>query len=301
MAKTPTAPVVANEAPDPAKAIVTLKAGALSRDVGLKVLSALAKADTDKAKAETMIIESTQKRRDALAMMTLALAKAAQADETINLAAVFRDDSKAKDLLFRQCRIALGIEEYRQVGKGDKQVMKCVLTKECEKFFPIKGKDNKDTEEGRAKETFRANFTAQLRKAIGAASGLNERGIKAKEDKETGTLLISGPEVEKTFGKSEVLLNEKLKDGETTLKVKPSFTELSRIGERAAGINKPRPPGTPSTPSPVAVDPDTAVVSQCNVLTGTINKLGDLTAKQREALESLASVIATKLKAKKAA
>lgn len=274
--------------------IVTLKAGALSTDVGPRVLATLAKADADEEKANALLNEVGAKRYDALAEMTLAVSKAAKADDTINLGAAFKDDKKASNLLFKQIRLALGLDEIVTVGKGDKAVQKQQTAAAVSKYFPSP-KDDKDSPEYKRKNTFRSNFSHQLKKCIQAAAGIIEEGIVAKPDKEAGTLLISGPKVEQVFGKPEVLLDEKQGDGEDKLKVKPSFTALANIGAQAHGkvVAQRAQSGT----SGKAVDADSVVLSQVAELLKTVNKLTTVTDPQRKALESLVSTINTKLKA----
>jgi hypothetical protein len=282
---------------DPEKSkdlVVTLKAGALSTDVGPQVLASLARADADEEKAHAILQELAQKRYDAIASMTMAAVKAAKADDTINLGAVFRDDKKATGLLFKQIRLAMGIDEIVMVGSGDKAVAKQQTSAACAKYFPSP-KDNKDSPEYQRKNTFRSNFAHQLKKCIGAASGIVDEGIVAKQDKDSGTLMISGPKVQQVFGKAEVALNEKQGAGDDKLKVKPSFTALANIGAQAHGkVVEQRPQ---SGTSGKAVDAETVVVSQCSELLKTINKLTTLNDAQRKALDTVANAISAKLKA----
>jgi hypothetical protein len=274
--------------------VVTLKAGALSTDVGPRVLATLAKADADEEKAAALLSEVGAKRYDALAEMTMAVTKAAKHDDTINLGSSFKDDKKAANLLFKQIRLALGIDEIVTVGKGDKAVAKQQTAAGVSKYFPSP-KDDKDGIEYKRKNTFRSNFSHQLKKCIQAAAGIIEENLTVKTNKEEGTLMISGPKVEQVFGKSEVILNEKQGEGEDKLKVKPSFTALANIGAQAHGkvIAQRAQTGT----SGKAVDADSVVLSQVAELLKTVNKISNVTEPQRKALESLVSTINTKLKA----
>ena len=282
----------------PANAMIVLNKNALSTDVGPMVLASLAKAEADDEKAAALKQEAGAKRYDALTNLTLACVKAAKADETINLAAIFGEDAKTKNLLFKQIRLATGLEEIKAFGKGEQQVMKQVTAASVEKYFPSK-KDAKDSDEYRRKQTFRTNFTHQLTKSIQAACGIIDHKMEAKADKSSGTLLLTGPAVEKAFGTESVLLDEKQKvregDKDVTLKVKPSFSAIANLGAQSHGkVTQQRSQsGNTSTP----VDADTAVVSMCSEMVKLVNKLVKVTDKQKKALESVVNAITTKVRA----
>lgn len=294
----------ANDAPAEPKEgakdlIVTLKSAALSTEVGPMVLASLSKAQADEAAANALLNEVGAKRYDALASMTMAIVKAAKADDTIDLTVAFKSDDKpGTNLLMKQIRLAMGIDEIVTVGTGAKQIKKQQTAKTCAKYFPLPGED-KDAQETKRKATFRSNFAHQVKKAVQAASGIIEKGIIAKVDKASGTLAISGPAVMEAFGKESVVLDEKQGAGDDKLKIKPSFTAVANIGAAAQGkiIQQRAQTGN----NPVAVDAETAIVSQCTEVVKTVNKIGEVTPAMRKAFESLVNAITKKLEIKKAA
>jgi hypothetical protein len=301
MAKTATATKATETETEvkPERAIVTVKAGALSLDVGPAVISGLDKSYKDEAKANQLLQEVNGKRYDLLSQLTLAIVKAAKADDTIDLSVAFSGEAKRMNVLNDQIGIALGFREVTQMEnkKGD-VIAKIGYAKAVQKFFPT-AKDDKKAPETVRKATMRSNFLHMIKKCAQAAAAVIEKDITIKQDKASGTLQISGPEVVKQFGAETVLLNERQTIGEgeqaTKLKEKPSFTTLARIGAEASGktlqIRK------DSRAASNAVDPDTALQSICNTLVQSLNKLtGKPAAKTVESLQSVQSAIAKVLK-----
>lgn len=284
--------------PKPEKVIATVKAGAMSAEVGPKVLAGLSESYVKEAQANKLIQEVEGKRFDLLAQLTQGIIKAAKADDTINLSATFGDDKKAMALLNDQLGLALGFREVTTVGEGDKAVKKIGYAKAVLKYFPSP-KDDKAAPETMKKATLRTNFLHMLKKCAQAASAAVESGMTVKKDDATGTLMISGPEVVKKFGQDSVLLNDKLTvrddKGETKLKEKPSFTALARMGAEAHG--KTLQTRKDSRVNTGAVDPDTAMLSICNSLIAGIGKLKKpIAAKVQEALKSVQSAVDKALK-----
>lgn len=278
--------------------VPTIKAGALSKDVGPMVIAGLAKAYDDEEKANKLIDDVKKKRYDLLANTTQAIVKAAKADDTINLAAAFKDDKKAINLLNAQLGLALGFREVETTGTGDNAKARLVFAKTVTKYFPSP-KDAKGTAEYNRKATTRSNFMHMLKKCSQAAHAIVIKDLEVKKDDKTGTLLITGPEVTKTFGADSVLLDEKLTVGEgeaeKKLKKKPSFTALAEMGAAAEGkvIAKRGQTGTSGT----AVDASTAILSLCNSIVAALPKLKDKPdAKLQEALKAARTAIDNLLK-----
>ncbi|HEY6020873.1 MAG TPA: hypothetical protein VIY48_13530 [Candidatus Paceibacterota bacterium] len=286
------------EEPKRKNVIVTVKAGAISKDVGPAVLAGLDKSYKDEAKANQLIEEVKSKRYDLLSSMTLAIVKAAKADDTINLDASFSGEAKKMNVLNDQLGLALG---FREVVKGKdsagNEVAKITYAKEVTKYFPT-AKDDKKAPETIRKATLRSNFLHMLKKCAQAAAAIVEKDLTVTQDKASGTLQISGPAVTKAFGSDTVLLNEKQTVGEgensVKLKEKPSFTALAKMGAEAAGkVLQPRVDSRVGG----AVDTDTALPSLCNSLVAAINKVqGTPDAKTIEAFKAVQSAMAKYLK-----
>lgn len=279
--------------------VPTIKAGALSKDVGPMVIAGLAKAYEDEKKANELLDAVKGKRYDLLAATTAAIVKAAKADDSIDLSASFKDNKKAINALNAQLGLALGFREVETTGEGDKEKSRLVFAKSVAKYFPT-AKDPKDAPATIQKATTRSNFMHLLKKCTQAAHGIVVKDLEFKKDAKTGTLQISGPEVTKTFGADTVLLDEKLTVGEgdtaKKLKKKPSFTALAEIGAAAEGkvVAKRGQTGTSGT----AVDISTAIQSICGSIVSTLDKVKDkqLDPKTTEALKAARSAIDKALK-----
>jgi hypothetical protein len=266
----------------------------MSVDVGPRVLASLDKTFKDEAKVNDMLTDIKAKRFDALALTTEAIVKAAKADDSINLAAAFAGDTKQMNVLNDQIGLALGFREKVEVvdGKGAK-TYKIATAKAVVKYFPGP-KDDKKSLEYQRKNTFRSNFLHLVKKCAQAAHAIIEKDMKIAIDKESGTLQLTGPEVKKVFGQETVLLNDKVTvgDGEnvTTLKAKPSFTAIAKLGAAAEGQTLQT--RKDSRVASGAVDPQVAVQSIAHSLVQALNKMTDKPdAKTVEALESAYSAI----------
>lgn len=282
----------------PPKEIVVIKAGALSVDVGPMVLAGLSKSYEEEGKARQILQGVESKRFDLLAMTTSAIVKAAKADTSIDLTATFDGDVKKMNVLNDQLGLALGFREVTTTTSGDKEVKKIGYAKSVLKYFPGP-KDDKKAAETIKKATLRSNFLHMLKKCAQAASAIVEKDITVRKDATSGTLMLSGPAIQKQFGQESVLLNDKLTVGEgdnaKKLNAKPSFTAIAKMGAEAAGktLNK-RPD---SRISGNAVDPDTAVQSICNTLVQALGKLKSAPIpKTMEGLKAVQSAIDKALK-----
>lgn len=289
--------VIAPEATEK-NVIATVKTGALSTDIGPMVISGLSTAYVEEAKANAIIESVKTKRYDLLSAMTMAIVKAGKADDTINLAAAFKDDKKGASLLNDQLGLALGFREVTTVGEGDKAKQKIGYAKTVLKFFPGP-KDEKDGPDYNRKATTRSNFLHMLKKCAQAAHGIIVSDLTMTKDKTSGTLRLEGPSLTKQFGAASVLLDEKLtvKDekGETKLKERPSFTSIARMGAEAEG--KVLPTRKQSGVGGPAIDVDIALQSLCNSLTAALSKITTKpNAKSIEALKVAQAAITEKLK-----
>lgn len=263
----------------PTRELIVVKTGALSLDVGPTILATLDKTAKDEAKAQTILSEVSDKRYDALSNLTLAVIKAAKADPSVSLAAVFADDRKAISKLNDQLCIAIGLREQIEVNN----VPRVVWNKAANKYFPT-AKDKKPDKDGKMvmtpdgirKATFRSNFLHMLKKCTGAALGIIEKDIKA-DITETGTLRLSGPAVQQRYGASSVVLDGKQKvisgDKTTELKAKPSFENVKKIAEEARGVVS-APGGRPdSRAKTIDVTSDEAFTSLCRTMIAALEKL----------------------------
>lgn len=258
----------------PEKLPVTIKATALSTEVGPMVLAGLSKSYDDEGKAKELLRQVEGKRFDLLAMTTQAIVKAAKADNTINLAVTFDSDAKAMNVLNDQLGLALGFRELIETkAEGGKVHSKIGYSKAVLKYFPGP-KDDKKAADTIRKATLRSNFLHMLKKCAQAASAIVEQDITIKKDA-SGTLMLTGPSIQKQFGADSVLLNDKISVGEgenaKKLNAKPSFTAIAKMGAEAHGKELVKRPDSRIQSN--AVDPDTAVQSICNTLVQAIQKL----------------------------
>jgi hypothetical protein len=224
--------------------IVQIKKSALSIDVGPRVIAEMF-GDYSRISdlvEETHKLESAanEKRYYLQADLTMAIVKAAKADDSIDLSVSFTGDKKAITNLNDQIGIALGFRE--SVGVKDKtgvEFQRVEYARAVKDYFPMTGED-KETRTYQRKNTFRGNFLTRLKQCVQAAHAIIEEGMDAKIDPKARTLLLSGPAVRKHFGQDRVLLNEKRTigegDGKVELAAKPSFTEIASIGGALAGV-----------------------------------------------------------------
>lgn len=192
-----------------------VKTSALSTEVGPKALAELAKLATAEEKIASAIDEINKKNYEIPSMLTEAILKAAKADDTIKLGDIYSIPSAAR-ILNTKVAIALGIREINDDGKA-------VYTKAARKYFP----EDKDDKDYQVKNTFRTNFHHKLKLCIQAAFAIQTKNIEVR--RASGTLRLSGPTIEKTYGAPSILLNEQQTQGETELKAKPSFTATAAL------------------------------------------------------------------------
>lgn len=298
--KTAAAPAAGKEGEKPAKApkevkaLATVNAKALSVDVGPAVLANLVKAHDEEDKGRSLLAASEKKRYDAISSVTIAIMKAANADDGIDLGASFKADRKANSLLNDQIFIALGLMEKKTVG--DKETL--VYTKAAAKFFPAKDDDPK-AEATKRKSQLRNNFIQIVKRGAQAAEGMIQKDISAKMDAKEGTLRISGPSVLKEFGMSEVLLNEKQtikgagKDGgDVLLTAKPSFTAVAALGAAEHGATVQR-GNTSRSRGTIQTNPDAAIEAVADSVVKLCEKMDakNLTEKQTAALKKIQNAV----------
>lgn len=291
--------------PKQAVAIIVPNAKALSVDVGPRVIASLAKVGEMDEQIKTMTAQYNAKRYDMLSATTEAIVKAAKADLRINLGAAFSGDPKQMNALNDQLGIVLGTRIVVTVGKGDKATQKVVGSDAVSKFFPRKSDDPayKESAEYKRANTTRSNWLHMLKKCSQAASGIIETNSVMKIDKASGTLQLTGPAIKSAFGAATVSLDEKQTVGEgkaaKKLDARPSFTAIANMGAKAAGkvlVSREQSRKNVLAAAGAPVDLATAIVSLCNTLVTSINKLPEtVTDAQRKALESVRSAIDTKL------
>jgi hypothetical protein len=227
--------------------------------------------------------------------------KAAKADASIRLEVVFSGDKAQKARLNNQIYLALGLKQVYMVGKDGAQKPKFDWTPAAAAFV----KPNKDDapDVANQKGSIRTNLATMLTKCEQAAIGIIDSDIDVKTDKASGTLLLSGPAVQKHFGESSVLLNEKqtvmVKDkkgavtGEKKLLAKPSFTEIARRAAEAHGkVHATR----VDSRIGATVDPNKHIVDLCSMVLKAVNALkAPIDESVKTALESLMNAIDEKL------
>lgn len=291
---TVTVPPKAKAEPEQALVIPVIKTKALSKDIGPVVVAALAKIQADETQAKAVLEGVQHKRHDLQARLTLAIVKAATADNTIKLADIFSADKKAKMLLGNQIGIALGYREVFTVGEGSKAKQTISWSTPCKQYFPNADDKDKDSPEAIAKNTFRTNWTHRITQCIQTACGIMERKLKAEMDKGTNALRLSGPGVKEQFGAASVVLNEKQNVGEgknaVKLKEKPSFTAIAVRASEAHGNVRMQKSTARAT---VTVDPDKAIQGMAAAFVAACEKLdpNKLIGVTRAALESVQSAV----------
>lgn len=205
--------------------IATVKAGALSTDVGPKVLSMFLGVDRAQVQIDQLRRDSMAKGYEMLSLLTQGIMHAAENDDNIDLAAYFKEDRAAINRTGEQLRIALGISEVTELSDG---VKKLTETSAASKMW------------SKMTKTQRTNFSTMVKKCAQSALGLIDMGADVEYDDKAHTLLIEGPKVAKAFGQGQVLLNEKqtIVDGDkkVTLAMKPSFQKLADIAKVSRGI-----------------------------------------------------------------
>lgn len=286
--------------------LVTVKAGALSKDAGVQVLTLMDAFVTDADKATSLMASAKEKAWQASAIMVTAILKAAKGDTSIDLNVAFQSDEEgakaAQRKLNDQIRVAMGLMEVRTVTDTETGESKKSLewTAAADKIY---GKWDKSRQQ---------NFTTALKKAIKAAADIADNKMTAEYVPEAHTLAISGPAVKKRYGTDKVLLNEKQtqalpgSETETKLKAKPSYQDLATHAGEKRGIVVAARGGNhagrvDSRKVQVTGTTDEAFTALCTSLTGAINRLvngtGDgkppqgLSTKQHAAALSLRNVL----------
>jgi len=264
-----------------------LNANALSVDVGPGVLKTLFSAAQIIEEANSAILGAKTKQYATLSLTTEAIVKAAKADPAINLNDAFGDNKAKKKHLTEQLLIALGVKEVF-ITEGGKAA--AVYTKAAKPYFPS-GTDAKDGPEYKRKRTLLQNFSHLMTKCTEAAAGLMDFKADVSYDEKKGTLLISGPSVEKHFGTekgSKVALDEKQTEGMTK---KPSFTELARVAQVQRGVEKQargRVNTGPATQGQGVNEPDLAIVSVFQTAAKMLEAFkGDITDAMQGAFDDL--------------
>lgn len=255
------------------KEVVSIKASAISADIGPTVLAGLDKAYKDEAKAQELLQAVEGKRYDLLSQLTNGILKAATADPSIDLTVAFAGDATKMNVLNDQLGLALGFREVTVMPATDKvqEIRRIGPAKGVAKYFPGP-KDDKNTAEYKRKNTLRSNFLHMVKKCAQAASGIMASGTSVAVDKQSGTLRLSGPAITKTFGADSVVLNEKqvIGEGDAAVKLtaKPSFTAVAKMGAEAAGK-----PMTTRKQITTPTDPAGAVMTIAKSLADACGKL----------------------------
>lgn len=276
------------------KAVAYVAANALSLDVGEKAVVAFKGIKDNMNEIADLEEANATSRRQTLRDLTLAFAKAAQNDKTIDLELVYSDTKSDVEKLFQKLRVAIGITVATRGEDGLDTFKLAPWTKD---YFPQPGEDAKKDEAVKAKENFRSNFATQMKKAAQAAYSVVTEGIKLTTNKE-GNLLISGKAVQQHFKQDEVILDDKRKitvgDKIVELAKKPSFTELGQIGAAKRGviIGKGKDAKAQKAAQAGAKPMTEAdVISACNSLIMTIGKLSDFGDALGTALDNLRDAI----------
>ena len=281
-----------------------VRASAMQTDIGPRVINMLQGFQKEEEKIAKQVDALKAKRYDVLADLTMGIVNLAKNDDSIDLSDVFSGDQKKINRLNDRCGVALGWREI--VTVNGKQTT--VYASSVSKYFPIGkkagGKEDKESDAYKRKQTFSTNYMKQVKKAQMAAFGILETNTEMEKD-DSGTLLLSGPVITDRFGSESVLLNEKqtVQEGETAiqLKAKPSYTEIANIGAEKAGRTLTKRPDSrkEQAKEEPEVDAETAIVAMCDNLIKATNRLhnGDgIGDKAREALERVQNVIEEVLK-----
>jgi hypothetical protein len=288
------------EKPTPGASLVpVLKSTALSLDIGPKVVAILADAARFAEESEELKRSAKEKDYEGLKLMTMGIVRAARADSSIDLSAVFGEAKDAgKVRLNNQLYFAMGYKAPMDVGKGK---VRFTWTPNVAPFVEAES----DADPARVKKnTVRSNLAHLLTKCIHTAIHIVENKVEVKEDKKSGTLLLSGPTIKQHFGEASVLLNEKQnvqtlnRKGEVTgtkpLKAKPSYSEIARLGAEAHGKKFEKRVDSRA----VGQDPHKHIADLCASMVKALEKMPKpLNDVSRKALESAQSAIEAVLEA----
>jgi hypothetical protein len=267
---------------------------ALQKELGPTIIRMLAGAEKDKQSLDELRQQIGRKQYEAIAKLTAGVLHVAKNDSNVSLADHFAsgDGSDKKRMALNETLyLALGMKEVIKVGTGTAQADRVVWARSCKDYLPQYGEAT-DTVEYDRKNTFRTNLAKQLNKAAGAALDLMKRKIDARVDETQGTLLISGPEVQKQFGVPQVALNEKQNvenDAglKVTLKEKPSFQALYNNAAKSEGLVV-KSKSSDRTNRPI-VDPSAAIVELSTVMLNAMGRVkeGELSKPAEEALKQI--------------
>lgn len=269
--------------------VVTVKATAISKGVGLAAIKTLASTFQDEDQIAAMRSSVEKRRWDVLASLTGACVKALQADTSINLVDAFKE---AKDMIKLNDQLGLALE-FKQVYRYTNKtgvVEKIDYTPEASAL--LRPGEHDDEALKKRKGTVRSNFLTQLKKAFQAAVAIVETKTEVKTDKATGTLLLSGPAIKKQFGQASVLLNEqqtvKSGDKEVKLKEKPSFQAMAnRAAEMHGKVQVGRVDSRKTT-----ADPDKHMADLAGLMVKAIESTkGKPTDAQKKAMETVRNAI----------
>jgi len=257
--------------------------GALSVTVGPACVAELAKTMKEEAKVvDALDAIDRRMNYDIPAMLTEAIVKAAKADKSIDLADVYGTKDRVT-VLNGKLGIALGL---REIVTDDKDKQKLIWAKSLNKYFPAPG-DKPEDETTVQKNTFRTNFLHKLKLCVQAAHTIVSKNIEIKRT--DNTLRLTGPAVEKEFGATSVLLNEKRTQDEVELKAKPSFTSAAKLGApKEAKVGR-----VTAKSEPTHTSPQEAVRSIADSLLRALDKIGKspLEPETRHALNNVTDKI----------
>lgn len=267
--------------------VPVIKKGALSQDIGPIVVAGFARTKAEETQAQAMLKDVAAKRYDLLSQLTLGILKAAQADNSIDLTVAFGSEPKKQAYLNDQLGIALGFREVQTLNPGSKDEKQRVAWSKEVAGFILASPDEKGTEKGNRKNTVRSNFLHAVKKCAMAAQSLIDNKIKAKMDKDEGTLQLSGPAVKTIFGAPTVHLNEKDKVGDVKLTEKPSFTALAANAAEKRGKAVSRVSGTRGQ-GKALTNPTEALRDMAKSFVSIVNNLKDkLTEEQTKIIKGV--------------
>jgi hypothetical protein len=214
-----------------------------------------------------ILAEFSAKSYRALGRITLAIVKAARADDRIKLDVAFEGNKKSQKALNDLLNVVLGIKEKDPKVKGKSKIK---YTEAAARYF-------------KRNSTARTNFVHMLKKCAQAAAGINDMAAKVRMNRGTSTLIISGPVVSKEFGKDVVTLDEKMAEG---LKKKPSYAAIAEIAKRNRGIVSVG--GSNTRGVGVEVSSDSAFETQCKSFVRVMEQInGTPTTRQMNALRAV--------------
>lgn len=291
----------AEEAKGTEVAIPAIKQGALSLDVGPKVLDIIGASARDERQVKELQAGLKTKEYDVQAALVQGIVKAAKADTSIRLENQFVDSKQGRSKLHTQLYLAMGFKSVVTVGKEGAQKDKVDWASNVRDLIAPQ-KDDADSIV-KQKNTVRSNLSHQMTKAVQVALAIIDEKIDVKPHAETGSLLLTGPAIQDRFGAPSIVLNEKqtvpitdkkgIVTGEKELKAKPSFTEIARMAADAHGQVLTTRVQSGAGPT---IDVNKHIVDLCGMLVKAVNKLsGELKPEVVQALESVYNAVDEKL------